>query len=74
MGRPYRTYNIKTSRKKIIEENASKYLFFAWTLNRLKEFLLCRDVNRINDGYIRKSIHKTELLKGIKESERLVDK
>jgi hypothetical protein len=74
MGRPYRYYDIKTSRKEIIEENASKYLFFAWTLNRLKEFLLCADAKRINEGYIRKSIHKTELLKGIKEPEKLVDK
>lgn len=74
MGRPFRYYDIKTSRKEIIEENASKYLFFAWTLNRLKEFLVCSDAKRINEGYIRKSIHKTELLKGIKESERLVDK
>ena len=74
MGRPYRIYDIKTSRKEIIEENASKYLFFAWTLNRLKEFLLCTDAKRINEGYIRKSIHKTELLKEIKEPERLVDK
>ena len=74
MGRPYRIYDIKTSRKEIIEENASKYLFFAWTLNRLKEFFICEDAVRVNEGYIRKSIHKTELLKGIKESERLVDK
>lgn len=74
MGVPYRTYNIKTSRKVLIEENASKYLFFAWTLNRLKEFLLCQDANRINDGYITRSIHKTELLKGLKEPDRLVEK
>ena len=74
MGRPYITYDIKTSRKRIIEENASKYLFFAWTLNRLKEFLLCQDAIRINEGYITKSIHKTELLKGIKESNKLIDK
>lgn len=74
MGRPYRYYDIKTSRKEIIEENASKYLFFAWTLNRLKEFFICANTKRINEGYIRKSIHKTELLKGIKEPEKLVDK
>ena len=74
MGLPYTIYNIKTSRKRLREENASKYLFFAWTLNRLKEFLLCRDANRLNDGYIRHSIHKTELLKGLKEPEKLVDK
>lgn len=74
MGRPYRVYNIKTSRKKLLEENASKYLFFAWTLNRLKEFLLCEDAVRINEAYITKSIHKTELLKEIKEPERLVEK
>ena len=71
---PYRFYNIKTSRKKLLEENASKYLFFAWTLNRLKEFLLCQDAKRINEGYITKSIHKTELLKGLKEPDKLVDK
>lgn len=74
MGRSYRTYNIKTSRKQLLTENASKYLFFAWTLNRLKEFLLCQDAERINEQYITKSIHKTELLKGIKEPDRLVDK
>lgn len=74
MVRPYRLYNIKASRKELLEENASKYLFFAWTLNRLKEFLLCDDAKRINEGYITKSIHKTELLKGIKEPDKLVDK
>ncbi len=74
MAIPYRFYNIKTSRKKLLEENASKYLFFAWTLNRLKEFLLCQDAKRINEGYITKSIHKTELLKGFKEPDKLVDK
>ena len=74
MAIPYRFYNIKTSRKKLLEENASKYLFFAWTLNRLKEFLLCQDAKRINEGYITKSIHKAELLKGFKEPDKLVDK
>ncbi len=74
MARPYRLYNIKTSRKKLLKENASKYLFFAWTLNRLKEFLLCQDAKRVNEGYITKSIHKTELLKGLKEPDQLVDK
>jgi len=74
MARPYRFYNIKTSRKELLEENASKYLFFAWSLNRLKEFLLCQDAKRINEGYITKSIHKTELLKGFKEPDKLVDK
>ncbi len=74
MARPYRFYNIKTSRKELLEENASKYLFFAWSLNRLKEFLLCHDAVRINEGYITKSIHKTELLKGIKEPDNLVNK
>lgn len=74
MARPYRFYNIKTSRKELRTENASKYLFFAWTLNRLKEFLLCHDAVRINEGYITKSIHKTELLKGIKEPDNLVNK
>ena len=74
MARPYRFYNIKTSRKELLIENASKYLFFAWTLNRLKEFLLCQDAKRINEGYITHSIHKTELLKGFKEPDKLVDK
>lgn len=74
MGVPYRTYNIKKSRKELREENASKYLFFAWTLNRLKEFLLCKDAIRINEGYVTHSIHKTELLKGLKEPEKLVEK
>ena len=74
MARPYRFYNIKTSRKELLKENASKYLFFAWTLNRLKEFLLCQDAKRINEGYITRSIHKTELLKGFKEPDKLVDK
>lgn len=74
MAIPYRFYNIKTSRKKLLEENASKYLFFAWTLNRLKEFLLCQDAKRVNEWYITHSIHKTELLKGFKEPDRLVDK
>ena len=74
MAIPYRFYNIKTSRKKLLEENASKYLFFAWTLNRLKDFLLCQDAKRVNEGYITKSIHKTELLKGLKEPDKLVDK
>ena len=74
MAKPYRIYNIKTSRKKLLKENASKYLFFAWTLNRLKEFLLCQDAERVNEWYITKSIHKTELLKGFKEPDQLVDK
>jgi hypothetical protein len=74
MGVPYRTYKIEKSRKSIIEENASKYLFFAWTLNRLKEFLLCHDAIRVNEGYIRKSIYKTTLLKGLKESDKLIEK
>ena len=74
MGVPYRVYNIKTSRKELLAENATKYLFFAWTLNRLKEFLLCQDAIRINERYITKSIHKTELLKGLKEPDKLVDK
>lgn len=74
MGVPYRTYKIETSRKSIIEENASKYLFFAWTLNRLKEFLLCHDAIRVNEGYITKSIYKTTLLKGLKESDKLIEK
>ena len=62
------------SRKELCDENASKYLFFAWTLNRLKEFLLCKDAIRINEGYVTHSIHKTELLKGLKEPEKLVEK
>jgi len=74
MARPYKIYSIKTSRKELRTENASKYLFFAWTLNRLKEFLLCNDAVRINEGYITKSIHKTELLKGIKKPDNLVNK
>ena len=74
MGVPYRTYKIEKSRKSIIEENASKYLFFAWTLNRLKEFLLCHDAIRVNEGYITKSIYKTTLLKGLKESDKLIEK
>lgn len=74
MGVPYRIYKIETSRKCIIEENASKYLFFAWTLNRLKEFLLCHDAIRVNEGYITKSIYKTTLLKGLKESDKLIEK
>ena len=74
MARPYRLYNIKTSRKELLKENASKYLFFTWTLNRLKEFLLCQDAKRVNEGYITKSIRKTELLKGFKEPDMLVDK
>ena len=74
MGTPYRIYSIKTSRKELREEYASKYLFFAWTLNRLKEFYLCYDAERINEGYISQSIHKTELLKGVHEPEKLVEK
>jgi hypothetical protein len=74
MGVPYRTYNIKTSRKELLEENASKYLFFAWTLNRLKEFLLCHDAKSINEGYITKSIYKTTLLEGVKEPDKLIEK
>lgn len=74
MGVPYRTYNIKTSRKELLEENASKYLFFAWTLNRLKEFLLCHDAKRTNEGYITKSIYKTTLLEGVKEPDKLIEK
>ena len=74
MGVPYRTYNIKTSRKELLEENASKYLFFAWTLNRLKEFLLCRDAKSINEGYITNSIYKTTLLEGVKEPDKLIEK
>lgn len=74
MALPYRTYSIRRSKKELLDENASKYLFFAWTLNRLKEFLLCKDAIRINEGYVTQSIHKTELLKGLKEPEKLVEK
>ena len=35
---------------------------------------MCHDAIRINDGYITKSIYQTTLLKGLKESDKLVEK
>lgn len=70
-----RTVNIelKTSRRKLLRQNASKYLFFAWTLDRLVQYHEYHNAERINIGYIDKSIYKTNLLKHSKESEENVN-
>ena len=70
-----RTVNLelKTSRQKVLRQNASKYLFFAWTLDRLVQYLVYKNAERINVGYIDKSIYKSKLLKPCKESEENVN-
>lgn len=64
---------LKTSRRKLLRQNASKYLFFAWTLDRLVQYYAYHHAERINIGYIDKSIYKTNLLKHSKESEENVN-
>lgn len=59
-------YQLVTSRKKQLSDNASKYLFFAWTLDRLIQYKAFQGAERINIGYIDKSIYTSNL---IKESE-----
>jgi len=61
---------LETSRKKMLRNNTSKFLFFAWTLDRLVQYQNYYGAERINIGYIDKSIYKTNL---IKESEKPED-
>lgn len=70
-----RTVNLelKTSRRKVLRQNASKFLFIAWTLDRLVQYLMYNKAERINIGYIDKSIYKSRLLKHCKESEENVN-
>lgn len=73
MAVPYRTYNIKTSRKEFCKDHTSKYIFFAWSLRRLVEFWVCKDAQCINSGYLTESIQKTDLLKGCDVPKEKVD-
>lgn len=63
-------YQLITSRKKLLADNASKYLFFAWTLDRLVQYMMFRGAERINVGFIDQSIYKSNL---INESEQPVE-
>lgn len=56
-------FQLVTSRKKLLADNASKYLFFAWTLDRLVQYMVFRDAKRINIGYIVESIYTSKLIK-----------
>jgi hypothetical protein len=59
-------YQLVASRKKLLKNNVSKFLFFAWALDRLVQYKMFRRAERINIGYIDKSIYTSNL---IKESE-----
>lgn len=50
--------------------NTSKFLFFAWTLDRLVQYQTHYGAERINMGYIDKCFYKSNL---IKESEKPED-
>ncbi len=64
---------LKTSRKTLLRQNATKYLFFAWTLDRLVQYQVHKKAERINIGYIDKSIYDTGLLKKCKKSKEDVN-
>ena len=67
-------FDLKSGRKELMRRNASKYLFFAWTLDRLVQYKIYKNAERINIGYIDKSIYDTGLLKRGKESEEDVNR
>lgn len=67
-------FDLKTGRKELMRRNALKYLFFAWTLDRLVQYQIYYKAERINIGYIDKSIYDTGLLKKCKESEEDVNR
>ena len=67
-------FDLKDGRKELMRRNASKYLFFAWTLDRLVQYQIYYKAERINIGYIDKSIYDTGLLKKCKESEEDVNR
>ena len=67
-------FDLKTCRKELMRRNASKYLFFAWTLDRLVQYKIYKNAERINIGYIDKCIYDTGLLKKCKESEEDVNR
>ena len=64
---------LKTSRKKLLRNNASKFLFFAWTLDRLVQYKAYQGAERINIGYIDSSIFRTNLIEETKESKEDVN-
>ncbi len=66
-----RIVNLKlvTSRKRLLKDNASKFLFFAWALERLVHYLVYAKADKINIGYLDQSIYRTTLIKESKESE-----
>lgn len=64
---------LETSRKKLLKNNASKFLFFAWALERLVQFRMYYGAERINIGYLEQSIYRTTLIKESKESEENVN-
>lgn len=71
-----RTVNIEleTSRGELLHRNANKYLFFAWTLDRLVQYLTYKKAERINIAYIDQSIYQTKLLKKNKKSKEDINR
>lgn len=67
-------FDLKSGRKELMRRDASKYLFFAWTLDRLVQYKAYKNAERINIEYIDKSIYDTGLLKKCKESEEDVNR
>ena len=63
---------LETSRKELLKDNASKFLFFAWALERLVQYYVYKEAERINIGYLDQSIYRTNLIKESKESEEKV--
>lgn len=65
---------LKTSKKTLLRQNATKYLFFAWTLDRLVQYQVYKKAERINIAYIDQSIYDTGLLKKCKKSKEDVNR
>ncbi len=65
---------LKTSRHTLLRQNASKYLFLAWTLDRLVQYQVYHKAERINVAYIDKSIYDTGLLRKCKKSKEDVNR
>lgn len=67
-------FDLKKGRRELLRRNSTKYLFFAWTLDRLVYYQIYYKAERINIGYIDKYIYDTGLLKKRKESEEDVNR
>lgn len=65
---------LKTSRRNLLRQNATKYLFYAWSLDRLVQYQVYKKAERVNIAYIDKSIYDTGLLKRSKQSEEDVNR